>query len=255
MEKDEYLKMYNLETSYWWFLGKQYLVRNQLGRWPLQGSNEIRLLDIGSGTGIIMKELQQFGKVYGMELSMEAIQFLKKRKLDLIVRSDADGPLPFGDETFTVITCLDVLEHLDQDVDLMREIFRICQPGGYVLLTVPAFQAFWSVHDTVLHHRRRYTKIRLLTTVKRTDFRVMKISYYNVAMSIPILVIRKIRALRLSDAGAQSDFSMELPSLFNQALTHFYRAEISLLRFLSYPFGVSLVAALQKPEKSEGGAS
>ena len=256
MKRDEYQKMYNLETRYWWFLGKQHLVKNQLGRLPLKRLNEIRLLDIGSGTGIIMKELQNLGRVYGMELSMEAIGFLKRRNLNLIVRSDANDALPFRDETFAVITCLDVLEHLDKDIDLIREMFRICKPGGYVLLTVPAFQAFWSLHDTVLHHRRRYTKIRLLATLKQADFRVMKISYYNVTMSIPIMVIRKIRALWLPDANSQSDFSIKLPFLFNHALTHLYRAEISLLRFLSYPFGVSLVAALQRPEKkSQGGKS
>ena len=247
MEKDEYLKMYDLETTYWWFLGKQYLVQNQIGRLPLQGFKEVRLLDIGAGTGIIMKVLKKFGKVCGMELSLEAIRFLKRRNLDLIVRSDANDALPFRNEAFTVITCLDVLEHLDKDVDLIQEIFRVCMPGGYVLLTVPAFQAFWSAHDKVLHHRRRYTKARLLAILRQTNFRVLKLSYYNVLMSIPILVIRKIKSSWIPQQESQSDFSIKLPPLFNRALTSFYRAEIFLLSFLSYPFGVSLVVALQKP--------
>lgn len=248
MERDEYSKMYDLEASYWWFLGKQSLVKSQIGRLPLPGFKEVRLLDVGAGTGIIMKVLEKFGKVCGMELSLEAIGFLKRRNLDPIVRSDANDALPFRNETFTVITCLDVLEHLDNDVDLIREMFRVCRPGGYVLVTIPAFQAFWSVHDKVLHHRRRYTKNRLLAILKKTDFRVLKLSYYNVMMSIPILVIRKIRASRIPLQESQSDFSIQLPSFFNRALTGLYRAEISLLRFFSYPFGVSLVVTLQKPE-------
>jgi len=251
MEKDEYLRMYDLETRYWWFLGKQHLVKNQMRKLSLKALHPIRLLDIGSGTGIIMKALENFGKVYGMELSMEAIRFLKRRDLDLIVRSDANDTLPFKDEAFTVITCLDVMEHLDKDVDLVQEMFRICRPGGYVILTVPAFQAFFSVHDKALHHRRRYTKIRLVAIIKKTDFRVVKISYYNMMMSLPIMVIRKIKASWLPQGDWHSDLSIELPLLVNKALTYFYRAEIALLGFLSYPFGVSLVAVLQKPKLKE----
>ena len=251
MEKDEYLKMYNLETSYWWFLGKQYLVRNLIARLPLPSSRQIRLLDIGAGTGIIMKELQSFGTVCGMEFSPEAIEFLKIRNLDLVVRSDANDALPFRSNAFTVITCLDVLEHLDKDADLIHEMFRICKPGGYVVLTIPAFQGFWSVHDKVLHHRRRYTKTSLQTIIKRTEFRVRKISYYNVIMSFPIMVIRKIRASRLPSGQSHSDFSIQLAPLVNKVLTYFYRAEIALLCFLSYPFGVSLVAVLERPRHEE----
>jgi SAM-dependent methyltransferase len=179
---------------------------------------------------------------------MEAIRFLKRRALDLIVRSDANDALPFRDEAFSVITCLDVMEHLDKDVDLVQEMFRICRPGGHVILTVPAFQAFFSVHDKVLHHRRRYTKIRLVAIIKKTDFRVVKISYYNMMMSLPIMVIRKFKASWLAQGDSHSDLSIELPLLVNKALTYFYRAEIALLGFLSYPFGVSLVAVLQKPK-------
>jgi SAM-dependent methyltransferase len=247
MEKDEYLKMYDLETSYWWFLGKQSLVKDQIGRLPLQGFREVRLLDIGAGTGIIMKVLERFGKVCGVELSLEAIRFLKRRNLESLVRSDANEALPFRNEAFSVVTCLDVLEHLDKDFDLIQEMFRICKPGGYVILTIPAFQAFWSAHDKVLHHRRRYTKARLLAIIKQTDFRILKLSYYNVMMSIPILLIRKIRSSRNPRQESQSDFSIRFPSFFNRALTYFYRAEISLLKFLSYPFGVSLMVTLQKP--------
>jgi hypothetical protein len=87
--------------------------------------------------------------------------------------------------------------------------------------------------------------------IKKTDFQVVKISYYNMMMSLPIMVIRKIKALWLPQGDAHSDLSIELPFLVNKALTYIYRAEIALLGFLSYPFGVSLVAVLQKPNLKE----
>src|SRR5512143_238479 len=104
METDEYRVMYRLEQSYWWFLGKQHLVRDQLRRLLPVPLAQQRILDIGSGTGIILKLLDGFGEAYGTDVSMEAIEFLKKRNLNRVVCADADSPLPFKDRSFSFIT-------------------------------------------------------------------------------------------------------------------------------------------------------
>ena len=90
MERSEYGVMYRLEQSYWWFVGKQFLVREQVKALFLNRGTVARILDIGSGTGIILKTLGEFGQTFGMEMSREAIQFLKNRNLKRIVCSDAE---------------------------------------------------------------------------------------------------------------------------------------------------------------------
>ena len=60
------------------------------------------------------------------------------------------------DETFDLITCLDVIEHTPDDRVTLRELHRVTRPGGYLLVTVPAYQALWSQHDVANHHFRRY---------------------------------------------------------------------------------------------------
>ncbi|MFH1630249.1 MAG: class I SAM-dependent methyltransferase [Pseudomonadota bacterium] len=250
MENDEYRVMHDLEKSYWWFVGKQYLVRTHLTRLNIENLQQPAILDIGAGTGIILKILERFGKAFGTELSFEAIRFLKERQLNLIVRSDANKNLPFRNESFSVITCLDVLEHLDRDSALLKEMFRVCRPGGYVLITVPSFQAFWSPHDTALHHKRRYTRSHILTYVKKLRFKVLKASYYNMILSIPIWTIRRIRSLFPQNEHPQSDFFISLPGALNRALTFLFAAEIYGLRFLNYPFGVSLLLILQKTDNT-----
>jgi ubiquinone/menaquinone biosynthesis C-methylase UbiE len=251
MDISEYGVMYRLEQSYWWFLGKQFLVREQVKRLLVNRGTGSRILDIGSGTGIILKTLEEFGQAFGMEMSREAIQFLKKRSLKRVVCSNAEQVLPFKNNSFSLVTCLDVLEHLDHDKELLAEMVRVCEDGGHVLVTVPAFNRLWSPHDTVLHHRRRYTKTRLQAIIRSTEFRVVKISYFNLILSFPIMAIRKIRASWLLQTQFHSDFSIELPPLFNKALTYLYRAEIALLCLLNYPFGVSLVAVLERPKREE----
>jgi SAM-dependent methyltransferase len=249
METDEYRMMYSLEQSYWWFLGKQHLVREHLKRHFSSPSNRKRILDIGSGTGIILKLLGEFGEAYGSEVSMQAIEFLKKRELSRVVRSDANEPLPFKDCSFSFVTCLDVLEHLDRDLDVLKEILRVCEEGGRVLVTVPAFMLFWSLHDVALHHKRRYTLKRLIHSTKHLNCKIVSASYYNVLFSLPILVTRKLKAFFSKQGHAQSDFFLNLPAFLNRAFAILFKVEISLLRLIRYPLGISLVLVLEKADE------
>ena len=158
MEKEEFEVMYQLEQTHWWFKGKQFLLQQTLGSLRNNVSKKDRILDIGAGTGIVLKILQHIGTAFGFELSLEGIKYLKKRKLKSIICADADQPLPFKNDSFTLITCLDVLEHLEKDVNLLKEMIRVSKPGGHILVAVPAFKIFWSPHDVALHHKRRYTR-------------------------------------------------------------------------------------------------
>ena len=249
MEHSEYGVMYRLEQSYWWFVGKQFLVRDQVRLLLSNRGPKQRILDIGSGTGIILKILEEVGEAFGMEMSREAIQFLKKRSLKHIVRSDADQALPFKDASFSLITCLDVLEHLDRDTALLKEMLRVCREGGYVVATVPAFNRMWSPHDSALHHRRRYTRTGLLRRVSGLNCQVIKAGYYNFMLALPILAVRKLRSLFSEKGKGQSDFFIDLPEVVNRPLSAVFKLEILGLRILRYPYGVSLLLVLQKPRR------
>jgi ubiquinone/menaquinone biosynthesis C-methylase UbiE len=246
MEKDEYAIMYDIERSYWWFVGKQFLVKCILRRCPLSTLKKDRILDIGCGTGTILKLLEDFGTAYGIELSTDAIGFLKKRELNRLVRSDASQSLPFGDDTFSLITCLDVLEHLDDDRTLLNEMVRVCKPGGHIILTVPAFNVLWSRHDCALHHKRRYTQKQMLDKVCQLNVTVTKKSYYNTVLTLPILAVRKLKPFVSSKRNVQSDFFTPIPRWINALLTLVFVGEICLLQRLNLPFGVSLLLVLKK---------
>lgn len=253
MEKDEYKVMHDLEQSYWWFVGKQFLVKTFLKRFSSDGLGHDKILDIGCGTGIILKLLENFGVAYGMELSSEAIRFLRQRGLNLIVRSDANQCLPFKNNTFSAITCFDVLEHIDRDITLLKEMARVCKPMGYIVITVPAFDILWSPHDVALHHKRRYTRKQMLENISKLSCTVIKVSYYNTILFLPILAVRKLKQFFSRNKHAQSDFFMTLPNWLNTAMTLLFTAEIYCLRFFSFPFGVSLLLVLQKLDMDQAG--
>jgi ubiquinone/menaquinone biosynthesis C-methylase UbiE len=255
MEEHEYKIMYDLEQSYWWFSGKRFLVENNLKRLGFDGLENRRILDVGSGTGIILKTLQGFGVSWGAEISREAIRFLRKRNLERLVCCDVNEPLPFRDNSFSLVTCLDVLEHVDRDGDLLMELFRVCEPGGYVFITVPAFHFFWSPHDVALHHRRRYLRGQLVNRMEGVSAKVIKASYYNTVLSLPIAIVRKLKALCAGNEKAKSDLFFTLPEALNRVLSAVFKLEIYFLNFVDFPFGVSLLVIASKDEEEKRGCS
>lgn len=253
MENEEFHLMYQIEQSHWWFKGKQDLLKQNLRKLKTKSSENKKILDIGAGTGIVLKILKDFGVIFGIEHSRQAIKYLKERRLKQIICADANQSLPFRNGTFDIITCLDVLEHLENDVGLLKEMIRISKPGGCILVAVPAFKIFWSPHDVALHHKRRYTRRNILETIKELNCQVVKSTYYNTFLSLPILAVRKFKSIFHQDRQIQSDLFISVPNFLNKLFGFLYKIEIWCLRFIDYPFGVSILLVLSKSGENQPG--
>lgn len=247
METQEYNVMNHLERTYWWFLGKRFLVQTVTKRLVVDGPSDPVFLDIGCGTGMIMELLSSFGSAFGIEFSPQALQFLRQHELKGLVQADANRSIPFKANLFFAITCMDVLEHVEDDLSVLKEAFRVCRPGGYMLVTVPAFNILWSSHDVALHHKRRYTKKHILDKIKGLKWKVIRCSYYNTVLFSPILFVRTLRNRFGTTTRAGSDFFVHLPRWLNRTLSLLLLSEIRLLRYFDFPFGVSLLLVLKKP--------
>ena len=117
MEVEEYEKMYNLEDSYWWFVGKRRIAQNLIEEFvPL--NRRAAVLDVGCGTGATMCFLDHYGRAYGIDISETALCFCQQRALSGLSRASALG-LPFADNSFSLITAFDVLYHEEIVDDLM----------------------------------------------------------------------------------------------------------------------------------------
>ena len=98
--------------------------------------------------------------------------------------------LPFEDDSFDLVTSLDVVEHLDDDVAGLKEMRRVLRPNGRILLFVPAFMFLWGVQDDISNHRRRYTLPGLRKAVLEAGFEVERATYANITFFVPILLGR-----------------------------------------------------------------
>ena len=246
MQPDIFEAIDQQERTYWWFVGRRRLVRDWFIRHHAAGSGlSRRMLDIGCGTGAMLEEWMAQGPAVGTDLSPVALRFCRKRGLRRVLLADATH-LPFAEGTFAGISAMDVLEHIADDAAAMRECHRVCAPGGMMLITVPALRWLWSTRDERLAHQRRYHRAELMTVARQAGFTLVKCSYSSLSLFFPFAAIVLLNRLM----SRTPDFRQDVPRLSgkaNRILLALLLAEQWLLRWVNYPFGVSLFCVLQKP--------
>lgn len=241
------------EADHWWFAARRRIVLGLIAR-TLNGSREkVRLLDIGCGAGGMLNHLTRWGTAVGVDASPEAVEIARRKTDAEVVQGALPRGVPFGDEAFDVITVLDVVEHVEDDEAALDRIAHMLKPGGFVVLTVPAYRFLWSHHDVVNEHKRRYTRPELLAKLEAAGLRVRLLSYYNTLLFPPIAVVRLLRRLRRREARADEG---RVPPLLNALLRTVFAWEAHLLRRTTLPFGISLIAVAERPAgRTRGGGN
>ncbi len=249
METVEYQKMFELESSYWWFVGRQDIVSQQLRRLSLNANAS--LLNVGSGTGGTVAMLERFGRVTNVDVAEEAIAFSAQQGI-AVQKIEVDQPLPFTDGAYDGVIALDVLEHIEHDQVSLADWYRVLRPGGIVILTVPAYPWLWSEHDEGLHHFRRYTLSELHRKFNYAGFVVRKRSYVITFSFLLIVLYRFVHSLRPSSREVMhhaSDSYVRLPNWLNKIFILLLKLESRLLGVMNFPFGTSILMVGQKPKQ------
>jgi SAM-dependent methyltransferase len=236
MMEHTYPILFRVEQSHWWHIGRRKIIasfvadicRHVTDRRP-------RILDVGCGTGANLLMLSEYGDAEGVDVSEDALAFCHERGLEQVKLGAAEA-LPYDDGTFDLVTALDVVEHLDDDLAGLREMRRVLRPGGRVLLFVPTFMFLWGLQDDVSHHRRRYRMPELQRVLEQAGFEVERTTYANITFFMPILAMRKL--MRLTGIKAETENNINVPAL-NGVLGSILGAESAILKYVNIPFGVS----------------
>ena len=140
------------------------------------------ILEVGAGHGTFTELLAGDGRrVTATELSTRAVAELERRFADSPnVRALHGDVLADGaDRAYDTVVMVNVLEHIEDDVAALEGIARTMQPGGHLLLFVPALRALYSDFDRRIGHHRRYKRSTLATVVSRAGFEVLDVRYVN----------------------------------------------------------------------------
>jgi SAM-dependent methyltransferase len=253
MQQHTYAIMRRVEESHWWFVGRRQIIRSFLqpivrdlktDTGDTKQDTALNMLDVGCGTGANLEMLSEFGQAEGVDVSAEALSFCQARGLRNVKLGAAEA-LPYEDNSFDLVTGLDVVEHLDDDLAGLKEMRRVLRRGGRTLLFVPAFMFLWGVQDDISNHRRRYTLKDLKRAVRGAGFEVERATYVNISFFAPILLGRLF--MRATGLRPESENNITIRFL-NGLMGKLLSAERGPLRYLNFPFGVSIICVARRIE-------
>lgn len=247
MNRCEYEIMYRIEDRYWWYIGIREIARTMLDRYVPRGGRR-RVLDAGCGTGGNLNMLTRYGDVFGIDVSREAVRFLKKRDYCRFATASVTA-IPFQNGAFDLVDVFYVNECLPDDAPAFHEYLRVLKPGGFLYMSEVAFEELRGEHDLAVGIVRRYTRRDLRQRLAAAGFNVLRTTYANTILSPPIFLLRRLRRI-LSPVSrqeeAKSDFDLA-PGFLHAFFKATLLIEACLLKFINLPFGVTVIAVAQKP--------
>jgi SAM-dependent methyltransferase len=235
MEKVLYDEMRESETEHWWFQARRDILLQVVKAFVPKGA---AVLDVGCGTGFILEKLQDDYDVYGLDHAEIAVNYCHERGLTS-VKQGLLGEETFNGKKFQLVSFLDVIEHIEDDLAVVSIAKSYLSDTGYLMITVPAFQFLWSAHDEIHHHKRRYTKDSLTNLLEKAGYTVRYITYFNTLL-FPMIAL--IRAMGNLTGRHNASDAKPANKLLNDTLYQVFKSERALLPKVNLPFGVSLLA-------------
>lgn len=231
-----------VEETHWWFVGRRKLFARELA--ALHLSRAAHILDVGTGTGANLRLMRQAGFtcVVGVDQSEAAIRFCTVRGLGSVKRADIRR-LPFEDGSFDLVMATDVVEHVEEENEAVAEIYRVLHPGGFALITVPAFPSLWGLQDIQSHHLRRYRRAEFHKLLADAGFEIRRIYYFNYLLFPAIWAARQV--IRLLKPKIESENQVNT-LMINRLLSLIFSLDVATAPRLRPPFGVSILAVCHR---------
>lgn len=237
--------------------------RNRLFGWLVRREvarlGTARMLDVGCGTGDFARAVRGTPglTLTGSEIYLSGLRHARARLPDVeFVQYDVtEGRL---DRDFDIVTAFDVLEHVERDVEGLRNIRAMLGDGGVLILSVPQHAFLWSTLDDLVHHKRRYSRTMLLDRLRRAGFRPVRVTSH-VFVLFPLMLASRLldrlkrgrgaEAIPEADAGREIEARVVFPAPVNWLFDRVMRLDEAMIRLgLSLPFGGTLVV-VARPAK------
>lgn len=260
-----YRQTARVEQRHWWFRHRRRIVTSLLDQEVLRPlRRDARALDVGCGTGGNLDTIGRRGySTVGIDRSALALELARASHGEATFVS-ADARLLgecFAADSFDLVTVFNVLYHewIPDESEVLVQIRRVLRPGGWLLVTEPAFDSLARGHDRIDAGARRFTRRGLAAIVESAGFTVRRQSYFNVISFAPAAAVALMDRLRgRRDLGEQREETAELslpPAPVNAMLLGLCGVERFWLRRVgNLPFGVGVLVLARAEGESPQGA-
>jgi 2-polyprenyl-3-methyl-5-hydroxy-6-metoxy-1,4-benzoquinol methylase len=248
-----------MQREHFWYRGRHQLLLNVLRREVRANfgeTNSLRGIDLGGGCGGWLEYLQHRapGKFQTLALGDSSIRaltlaepvvgaFAGRYQIDLL-------DLTWHEE-WEVVFLLDVLEHIPDHVEVLRQIRKTMKPGGLLFVTTPALNFFWTHNDDLARHQRRYSKSDFRQLGRGANLELVRADYFMFFLSPALMLYRMmVRPHKLATPEELQEYlwrSHQVPGrLFNSLLTQVFLAEAALVNHIAMPWGTSILAVFRR---------
>ena len=245
MDPDDHHRLDRLQESSFWFRARNRLVEDLVRRYFPTAK---RVLEIGCGTGYVLQALRTAlprSRLSGSEVYANGLPYAAHRVGPEVQLFQMDArEIPYSAE-FDLICAFDVLEHIEEDEHVLKELYRALRPGGGVLLSVPQHRFLWSRADEISFHKRRYRRGELESRCRKAELEIIYSTSFVTSLLPLMLLRRRVWGRR---KGYSADAELALPHRLDQTLDFILEFERKALRTgVSFPFGGSRFVAARRP--------
>jgi ubiquinone/menaquinone biosynthesis C-methylase UbiE len=244
MESREYKIMYEVEDNHFWYKGMRRITNVLINKYLPKNKN-IMILDAGCGTGRNIIFLNKYGKVFGFDISKEALKFCKKRGFKNISIASVDK-IPYKKNSFDLICCFDVLGQFEvKDINnAIKEFLRVLKHNGYLIIRVAAYDWLRGNHDSAVHTKLRFNKREIEFLLKKNNYKIIRSTYANTIL-FPFALIKRLLDKISSLDNSVSDVK-QVNIFINSILKIPFKLESLLIKYFDLPFGLSLFVVAKK---------
>jgi len=235
----DYARVYrSLYERHWWFRAREAFLLSFVER--LRPPDQTwSILDVGCGDGLLFDELSRFGQVEGVESDGSIVDPAGRWASQIRVQPfEAFEP----GHTYSLITLLDVLEHVADPEPFLRHAIDLLEPTGAAIVTVPAFRALWTSHDDLNAHVNRFSRASLNDLAERAGAHIVTSRYFFHWVAPLKLAARAKESI----LGSRPRPPQTPARWLNGALYALSRLEQQSLSRLPIPFGSSLLTVLRR---------
>ena len=230
MDNKTFSRQIKNQKKHWWFQARKKIIDQIISSINLKKKKNI--LDFGAGSGVNLDMLRKHGLVDIHEQNKYARAVIKKeRKIKNLYST-----LKIKKNFYDLILLADVIEHVKQPKELLKDLKKFLKKDGHILITVPAYQFLFSKKDKVLGHYRRYNKELLKTEL--SGFKVENISYFNTFLCIPIIIMTMLNKFLKKDYIKQVETTPNF--ILNKMCYIIFASEKYFIKYFNLPFGISI---------------
>ncbi|HET7585056.1 MAG TPA: methyltransferase domain-containing protein [Gemmatimonadaceae bacterium] len=241
-----------LEDVHWWFVGRRRIIAELVHALVPPDRGAI-VCDVGCGTGATVGALLSGYGCIGIDRSPEAVR-LASIRFPGATFLHGSPPADHTDAIHAadVVLLMDVLEHVEQDAELLHALVRVTRPRAHLVVTVPADPRLWSPHDDRFGHHRRYEPQTLAALWRGCPVSPLVVSHFN-ARLYPLARAVRAAARRRGRSSGEAGTDLRLPPKpVNALLARVFAGEAEPLRRAltrgasAYHRGLSLLAVLRR---------